>query len=97
MGQFCVKLMRLCSLRDAHTLAACQIVGMPFAQLAQSYVQGFLGREIPSFCIRNCGVGRFIPSRAAAPFGPAKTQLVCSRTDRICFLSTSSRVATPFA
>lgn len=53
------------------------------------------GREIPSFCIRNCNVGRFIPSFAAAPFGPAKTQLLCSRTDRMCLLSISSSVAAP--
>jgi hypothetical protein len=69
----------------------------PSLKLCTMLCQDLLGREIPSFCMRNCRVGRFIPSRAAAPFGPAKTQLVCARTDRICLLSISSRVATPFS
>jgi hypothetical protein len=33
------------------------------------------GRRIPSFFIRNCRVERFMPSRFAAPFGPAKHPL----------------------
>ena len=71
----------------ANALALCQRVG--------TRRSGLWGREIPSFCMRNWSVGRFRPSRAAAPFGPANTQLVCSKTDRICLRSTSSRVEKP--
>jgi hypothetical protein len=41
MGQFMSKSTHLCS-QDAHTLAACQIVGMPFAQTLHNVVSGFL-------------------------------------------------------
>jgi hypothetical protein len=34
------------------------------------------GFMMPSFFIRNCRVDRLIPSRAAAPFGPATTHAV---------------------
>jgi hypothetical protein len=31
--------------------------------------------RIPSFCMRDCSVDRFIPSSVAAPLGPAMVQL----------------------
>ena len=45
---------------------------------------------MPSFCIRDCSVDRLIPKRAAAPFGPATVQLVCSSAATICWRSVSS-------
>ena len=40
------------------------------------------GRERPSFFIFHCNVERFIPNRAAAPFGPPSTHFVsCSPED----------------
>ena len=41
-------------------------------------------RAMPSFCILNWRVDRFIARRAAAPFGPATTQLHSLRASRIC-------------
>jgi len=41
-------------------------------------------RAIPSLCILNWRVDRFIPRCAAAPWGPATTQLLCFRASRIC-------------
>ena len=49
--------------------------------------------RIPSLCIRDCSVERFIPSRAAAPFGPAIVQFVCSSARRICWRAVLSRTA----
>ena len=43
----------------------------------------YWGREIPSFLIFSCKVERFIPRRAAAPFGPATTQPVSRRAPAI--------------
>ncbi len=40
-------------------------------------------RDIPSFFILDCSVVRFIPRRAAAPFGPPTTPLDCSSTRRM--------------
>src|SRR6202040_2538013 len=51
---------------------------------------------MPSFCIRDCSVERLIPSRVAAPFGPATIQLVCSSAATICWRSASSRTARIF-
>ena len=50
------------------------------------------GREIPSFPILSCNVERFIPRRAAAPFGPATTQAVSRRAPRMCSRSASASV-----
>ena len=47
---------------------------------------------IPSFFIRKCRVERFIPSRAAAPCGPATTQFVSFKIDMMCSRSASLRV-----
>jgi hypothetical protein len=41
-------------------------------------------REIPSFCILNRSVDRFIPRRSAAPLGPATIQSHCARAWRMC-------------
>src|ERR1700723_3204465 len=73
-----------------------RLAASPPAIQALSCTNFALLRRAPSFCIRNCRVGLLIPRRTAAPFGPPKTQFVCSRTDKICLLSTSSRVANPF-
>ena len=48
-------------------------------------------RAMPSFCILNCRVDRFIARRVAAPFGPATTQLHSLRALRICWRSVSSK------
>jgi hypothetical protein len=48
-------------------------------------------RAMPSFCILNWRVDRFIARRAAAPFGPATTQLHSLRVLRICWRSVSSK------
>ena len=48
-------------------------------------------RAMPSFCILNWRVDRFIARRVAAPFGPATTQLHSLRALRICWRSVSSR------
>jgi hypothetical protein len=40
-------------------------------------------REILSFFILDCSVVRFMPRRAAAPFGPPTTPLACSSTRRM--------------
>jgi hypothetical protein len=47
---------------------------------------------MPSFFIFQCNVERFIPRRAAAPFGPPSTQAVSWRTPRMCSRSASARV-----
>src|SRR5438132_10110501 len=52
----------------------------------------YSGREMPSFFIFFCKVERFIPRRAAAPFGPPTTQPVSWRTPRMCSRSASARV-----
>src|SRR4029077_8260549 len=46
----------------------------------------------PSFRIFDCRVVRFMPSLAAAPCGPAKTQLVASRALRMWSRSAARRV-----
>ena len=51
--------------------------------------------RMPSFCIRDCRVVRFRPSRAAAPCGPPTTQPVSSSARRMCSRSASSRVRAP--
>ena len=48
---------------------------------------------MPSFRILNCNVDRFIPSRAAAPLGPAMTQLLSSSALTICARSAVLRVS----
>src|SRR5208282_3333989 len=48
------------------------------------------GQEIPSLRMRNWRLERFIPRRAAAPWGPATTQFACSRALRISCRSASS-------
>ena len=45
-----------------------------------------------SFFIFFCSVDRFIPSRAAAPFGPATTQPVSRSAARMCSRSASASV-----
>src|SRR5258706_11541904 len=45
---------------------------------------------MPSYCIRDCRVERFIASSIAAPFGPATVELVWSSADKICLRSGSS-------
>ena len=51
------------------------------------------GRAMPSLRMRNCSVERFIPRRAAAPFGPATTQLLRSSAATMCRRSASSSVS----
>jgi hypothetical protein len=41
-------------------------------------------RTIPSFAILWTSVVRFMPKRAAAPWGPARTTLVVRSTSRMC-------------
>jgi len=48
-------------------------------------------RAMPSFCILNWRVDRFIARRAATPFRPATTQLHSLRALRICWRSVSSK------
>src|SRR6266446_1629573 len=48
-------------------------------------------RVIPSFCILNCNVDRFMARCAAAPFGPDTTQSDSLRALRISWRSVSSR------
>jgi hypothetical protein len=48
-------------------------------------------RAIPSLCILNCRVDRFIARCAAAPWGPATTQLLSLRAFRICWRSVSCK------
>jgi len=50
-------------------------------------------RAIPSLCILNCRVDRFIARCAAAPWGPATTQLHSFRAFRICWRSVSCKRA----
>src|SRR6516162_7120683 len=52
----------------------------------------YLGREMPSRFIFHCNVERFIPRRAAVPFGPPSTQPVARRTPRMCSRSASASV-----
>jgi hypothetical protein len=47
---------------------------------------------MPSFFILDCSVERFIPSRAAAPFGPPTIQLVLRRTVMMYSRSASTSV-----
>src|SRR5262245_26228684 len=42
----------------------------------------YSGREMPSLCIAECSVERFIPRRAAAPLGPPTTQSESRRAPR---------------
>src|SRR5262245_33421011 len=51
------------------------------------------GRTMPSFAILQYKVVRFRPKRAAAPWGPATTQLVACNASRICARIASSSVA----
>ena len=51
-------------------------------------------RMMPSFCIRDWSVLRFIPSMAAAPLGPPTTQLEASSASMMWRLSASSIVRT---
>ena len=50
-------------------------------------------REILSFCILNRRVDRFISRSAAAPCGPATTQLLWVSALRICCRSVSARMS----
>ena len=50
-------------------------------------------RAIPSLCILNCRVDRFIARCAAAPRGPATTQLHSLSAFRICWRSVSCKRA----
>jgi hypothetical protein len=50
------------------------------------------GRETPSRFIFHRNVERFIPRRAAAPFGPLSTQPVSRRAPRMCSRSASASV-----
>ena len=56
------------------------------------FAHSFHDRTMPSFFIRKWSVVRFIPSRAAAPCGPATTQFVSFKIDRMCSRSASLRV-----
>ena len=49
--------------------------------------------RMPNFRIRNWRVERFMPSRAAAPLGPAMTHCNCSRALRIWLRSASPSVS----
>jgi len=51
-------------------------------------------RIMPSFCMRDWSVLRFIPSIDAAPLGPPTTQLEASRASRMWRRSASSIVIT---
>ena len=53
----------------------------------------YSGREMPSFFIFQHNVERFIPRRAAAPFGPPTTQPVSRRAPRMCSRSASASVS----
>lgn len=53
------------------------------------------GREMPSFCILDWRVVRFMPSLAAAPAGPPMVQFVLCSALRICSRSAYSRVVVP--
>ena len=52
----------------------------------------YSGREMPSFFIFQYNIERFIPRRAAAPFGPPTTQPVSRRAPRMCSRSASASV-----
>src|SRR6516165_4665148 len=52
----------------------------------------YWGREMPSLFIFHRNVERFIPRRAAAPFGPPSTQPVSRRAPRMCSRSASASV-----
>ena len=51
----------------------------------------YTGRRMPNFRMRACSVVRFIPSKAAAPFGPAIRHSVWRSARRICCRSASSQ------
>src|ERR1700685_1573948 len=57
--------------------------------IGQEFLTGF---EILSFCMRKYRVERFIPKRAAAPFGPASTPFVCFKVLQMWPRSASSSV-----
>ena len=69
----------------------CQ-VGSAARPVALPAGRHYRGREIPSFLIFSCKVERFIPRRAAAPFGPPTTQPVSRRAPRMCSRSASASV-----
>jgi hypothetical protein len=52
----------------------------------------YTGREMPSFFIFQYNIERFIPKRAAAPFGPPTTQPELSKALRMCSRSASASV-----
>ena len=53
---------------------------------------GATRRAMPSFFIMRYKVDRFIPRRAAVPFGPPSTQWVWRSTARMCSRSASARL-----
>src|SRR5207244_13181646 len=53
---------------------------------------GYTGRRMPSLRMRAWSVVRFMPSRVAAPLGPALRHCVCLSARQICWRSASSRV-----
>src|SRR5579864_2678217 len=56
----------------------------------------YSSRVIPSFCILDCRVVRFIPSRTAAPRTPAMTPPDSRRVRKMYSRSTSSNVEPDF-
>lgn len=63
------------------------------ARLPGRYRDGISrGRTIPSFAILWTSVVRFMPERAAAPWGPASTTLVVRSASRMCARIASSSV-----
>jgi hypothetical protein len=57
-------------------LAGCRNLGCHYAPVREM--------RIPSFCIRDWSVDRFMPKSAAAPLGPATIQLACSSAAKTC-------------
>src|SRR5215813_1921485 len=68
--------------------------GYPIQLRAVTDIDDHCGRAMPSFCILDCRVVRFMPSLAAAPEGPPMTQLVVLSTRTIWSRSAASNVDT---
>src|SRR5687768_7280326 len=66
-----------------------------FMGLGEGGLANYRWREIPSFCIFDWSVVRFIPSLAAAPTGPPMIHSDSRRALRICSRSACSSVVVP--
>src|SRR5215471_2386381 len=80
-------------LGERHTAESASHDNHPsFTHCSTSGLHSFHGLTIPSFFMRNWSVERFIPSRSAAPLGPAITHFVFFSVSRISARSVSAMV-----